>query len=81
MNNNIKVPKRLYLDKYFIALYDNDDNIYGVYDNPLDLAKHFDLNPKWVYKIVQRLFSGQRKTFRKLRPYFIDPHDDSKNAS
>lgn len=72
MGKYIKVPDRLYLDKFCIALYDKQDNIYGVYDNPLDLAKSFDIDPRWAYKIVGDLFKGKKKSFRKLVPHFIN---------
>lgn len=72
MNYYPKPSKRLYKKIYLIALYDEYDNLFGVYDNASDLARAFNINVRNMYCNLGRVFNGTQKTLFGYIPHFIN---------
>ena len=49
-----------YKGKYLIGVYENDEWLYGLYDNTKDLAKDIGMNINTAHSTISRLFCNKR---------------------
>lgn len=79
----MKAYKRngFYKNKFLLTVYDQEEKVIAVIDNPVELASLFNLPINKARAIVSYFFNGKQKHFywngRKFQLYFteLEPED------
>lgn len=56
--------KKYYKDKYIIALYDMEDNLYRIFDNGYQLRKFLNISNNAVYHILSPKFRDTKLRYK-----------------